>query len=377
MKLLHYIIDGFHPFNETPLFTNIDEVVNLYPTHKVYDMQYYNDYHIVSRDAWCKIYSKLEPRQHEDTGFDIRDFGIRKKHNTLYSLVDPRRFIWSKLSEQGVTSYLFPFQVFSSVIHQNFLSMEESGRKNVNCDMIPYDKDKYYRIDNGDIKVMWNLPHQYSYFSEYFDKFKHTSNDYYKYIKYVWEHPELHSEEMPKWWKYMLENAVKPAVTHSYWNLEIFEKIVYPRLKEFSKLKDVYLHFALVEADGFYHFFDNFTEQRDELRENFFNVALKDVVEMCDADVVIITGDHGMEDKHRPRAIRTEFDVDGRHIKAVKSGSSEAILKMDHSHRQGAYILAKEGYEFFIEEVDKNLDLPENLTIGDAIYDTILQNMDK
>lgn len=378
MRILHIVADGYHPLNSTPLFSNIEEILAKYSHHEVFDTKHpYHHNTIISRDAWCKIYTKLEPKEHDPSEYTPEDYGRRRVRSTVYGLVNPDRFIWSKISKMNIPCYIFPFQVFKNVIYSNFLSGSIEGRENVTGDLLPYNSDKYYTIEKGEIIEKFDLCHPYSIWSEHFDKNKASANSYFEHIHEVWDRPSMHAEEMPKWWRWLKENSVAEVLERAEMNKEIFEQILYPRLEKFSNLDDVYLHVSLVEADGFYHFFDNFLEERDRLREEFFNPVLQRVIDICKADVVILTGDHGMANASFARNKHTEFDVDGQHIKCIKSNMSESLLKMLHTTTQGALIMTNENCKSFISDVNVFMSKEENIIIGDAIYDSILNNIDK
>ena len=337
--ILHLILDGYNPSNHDDFFNDFEGIVpSEYATGKFIRDVDLSEGKLRSPDQWTKCYSKTsfaEVHQEGDSG----RLGVSSK----ISRVPAENFLWNKLANKKVKSWLYPFGHYYRQVERNFLDrnpeyvsgfLKMYGTR-LGC-MLDYGKPTWHK---SPISVYYGW-HESSWNRE--SKTTDVFNDY----RDSWKNP---TEEFI---------ARVPGEVHDYYldrmtyyrdmDERLFYEEILPHLQQHIDAGDFndggYIHIGLVETDTPYHFIPEYPDIVEMIR-NYCNKIISKSIDMINPDILIITGDHGMspvtpEEFSNAKLLDYSKYSGNKRYGAQSSWGITPILT-EHSHDVGCMMFAK------------------------------------
>lgn len=335
--VLHFILDGYCPTNKDNFFNNFEDIIpEGYHVGNFHSVATEED-KLRSPDMWTRAYSKTTFAEIKQPGDSAR-LGT----STKIKRIPAERFLWNKLASKGVKSWLYPFGQYYYTVGSNFLTGSPQD-ENVSGFLKMYGTKLGYQVDYGvplyaksPLSVYYGL-HEASWGRELKGDFVDTFKDY----RTLWKNPT------PEF----LEKV--PQDIYDYYsdrfsgyldaNRKLFEEEIFPHLR--AHLHDFYnggyIHIGLVEPDTPYHFVPVYPDLVGWIRDYCFEIISK-VVDMVNPDILIITGDHGMENVDETWKTARPITVNGQTRLCAVSDWGVAPIYNEHSHEIGGVIAAKD-----------------------------------
>ena len=377
MKVLHFILDGFHPSNATKLFNleNIDKVASTVGLQDYKDIQSVvtPNEHLKSVRMWFRYYSHHYVDKSDDQTH------TRMRYTGLYDEVPSEELIWNKLAiENNVPSFMMPYNALATKPTTWLLGDKKSkGRKLLSG---------HYK--NWYSKICWLLTD---------GKFKRVDTDYiastlmptasadtsiknpktlemFKYIKSAPDNNEFKRRFEETYPQYVDElKSIVDERLHG--NMVEWDERVLPSLQEFTnkyKDKDSYVHLGFGETDLMYHYYC-YPEIVQDVLAPYLEHCLSEAIKIYQPDVVVICGDHNMVNVDNPQAERyvKSFGALGKysgrlatHI-TFRDGSTTALstaiwtpepIFNDHGYLVGGRVYFNNEGKKFVDTLDKKVE---------------------
>lgn len=367
-KIFHIIIDGYSPNNEDDYFKNgFEELFQDYDKNSVVKHNP-DEGHMSGRphspDMWTRAYSKTSFADVKEEGDSAR-LGPTTKINRIPS----KNFIWNKLGSKGIDSWIYPFGQYYRLVHRNMI--QHSVKDHINGVAKYYGTNQSARISKGKVEwykgdyTYWGM-HETAWgrekvkgdkiFGKYYENWKNMT-------------PEFEKIMVQECYEYY-KNSLIPMMNE---DKILFETDILPHFDKTLKNSDnlQYVHVGLVEADTLYHFTPLYSDINTVLYD-YYKFIISHILDVYKPEIVILTGDHGME---RPwisprRKAKGKVTWNGITRDVVQSQWGVAPLYNDHSWSIGCDVYTKVSSSIFDNIKDGN----ETYLMYD-IYDSILSEL--
>lgn len=360
MKILHVVMDGFHPDNELSrldLSSWIKKRAGLSHISK-YSREVKSETKLMSPKMWCKLYSK-------NMFNDIKRYSPNEgvKHSCriakVYNEVEQGDWIWNKLSDKGVKSLV--------LLSYGFEDIAESGKfnKNVYGTVNKLNSRDTYLIKNGECIKTWIATGKYYGLHEVCDGLYKNEVINNKLTELWKKHPNLSNEDVNEIVNLVDEGVTqeyKDHVEFNYNNYKFCEDHITDCINSIKQSDDYYVTISILETDAIYHTCPPYEHIQDCVID-YIKRKISLIIDNLEFDVIILTGDHGMETAPGIRSKKVSYiREDGKEFKGEKSAYNNNIYFYDHSNTIGAYIISKSQ-----EELDNKSEY-----LSDDIYDYII-----
>lgn len=403
MRVLHFILDGYHPSNLTNILD--DKLLE----SKLSDIGVYNKIdidtpvvpleHLKSPRMWFRYYSRHYVTKDEDAG--------RARFTSLYQTVDGKELIWRRLAENhNVPSYIMPYNQMTPMSSSWMIGKKSSkSSRLINGTFKNWYKTKSWNLTDGNYTptetedIMSALMLTTSNDAQIHDS---EILDMLSYIDKASSNDEFRSryyETLPKYIGYITDLA-KRLIDG---NQREWDERVIPNLEIFSnKYKDVdsFVHLGFGETDAMYHFF-RYESMLEDIFRPYLVHCISEACRVYNPDVILITGDHNMINLDNPLAedfvrsakgdgpkLFTYVDLDckdGTKVHTAMSTATYSPLPMfnDHGYLVGGRVFYNTVGESFVDVLKSHVDdinstdsNPSDDLFPEALYDTLLEVLD-
>ena len=351
MKVLHILLDSYHPNNggtcpklvdESLLQSKFDKselILTEDPTSKK----------LISPLMWARTsIGHQPPKDIPRYSPNMRDDKAVEVHG--YTSISVDDWIWNKLAKVGVKSFNFPYYLIKQL---PLSSITDSDYPTIY--LRDYTESNVRVIDEGsDMHLDSDIV--YSSLGKRFD-YGFTPDDKRRFYD-LWNNNE---------YKTIIDEA-KVVIPRLYEDLDtnmvVWNDIITRlgcKVESLSPDEDFYSFIGVVEPDCINHFTHPYTEFNKYFRESYMNKIIELLIECMDPDVLIMHGDHNMVPTYRSR-VKYKFEYNG--YSAVRAGYSPVPFYTDHGNQVGGYIMYNDKVS---NRVQSLLDDSEGLLM-DRVY---------
>ncbi len=369
-RILHVVFDAISPDNDFKLldfsylgsrYDYSREIVTVDPRSNM----------LLSPNMWCRIYTKKELN---DNRWDPTDTDKENKSKIKYKNIDPDSCIWNKVASKGLPSFIFPYYSYGKYI---WGLTKEDTRSLISGVFRTYESSSYILMDQGnwsrehsDLEYygMWETPERI--YSDDPDKLK--SN------RYKWDN--YTTEELLNWIPTLIDEMrsqlVPNYLSQINSNYEVFDKEVFPAIRNVDYSNGGYLHVGWVETDSWMHFVQPYSDLVDRIRGYCYS-GVNELIRIMDPDVVFIHGDHGQKYEKSRQKIDCEVDYNGVVYHIARAKYVPSPLYSDHSHSVGGWVFSKKESDIKIFDNYHSKVLECGGLLMDSVYDYITTEIDK
>lgn len=364
MRILHVVMDGFHPDNELKSLDLSDWILEksgLKIKNKV-TREVKSESKLMSPKMWCKLYSK-------NLFNDIKRYSPNEgiKHNTriakVYNEVPQNDWIWNKVAGLGVPSLVELSYGFEDIADNAKFTNGVYGVVNT------LNSNRTYLVDGS------NLHRQYISNGKYYGLHEVCDGLYKNAIinsklTDLWNnYDNWKSDDVKEIIDLVNEGVTSEYMNHIDSNLNNYKSVrsvILDHMKSLSNIDNYYVTVSVLETDAIYHTCPPYQHIQDYLI-NYIKYKLSDILNSMKFDCIILTGDHGMVAAPGIRSKKVVYIDNGKEFRGEKSAYNNNIYFNDHSNTIGAWILS-----------DHPIEIPSNSEyLSDDIYDYILENCTK
>lgn len=313
MKVLQILLDGYSPFNKTSCYDyeeaayeyyDKDYIKNLlsnkgleFTTVKSIDTRYKV---LKSPCQWAKCLGGDEfvENAHYTTGEKDRV----NPSNYGYAQFPKENWIWNRLSEIGIRSFVVPYYVFNYMDYNNCVTNKSKDY----TDLLTYGYyENNYRFNDKIIDTNEN----YHMICDGFDLLNSVSKNYVKEHWNIWKDTCLvrnrvyFSNELNEYINEIDNQSKNIIMSELYYNKDFYLNNIIPKITD----KHQYVFIGDTDTDAIAHYKQPYGEYWYIINRKVTEMLIK--LSKFDFDLIIIHGDHGMDPtteirrKHKARTI--------------------------------------------------------------------------
>lgn len=344
-KVAHFILDGFCPANEDNYYDNFHHLDSIFSSVEEYVVDNPDTGFPRSPDLWTRCYSRKsysDLSREGDNGYT----GV----TTYARRIPSNEFLWNKVVNSGYPSWIYLYGQYYYIARDNLIDSSDSNKK-LSGVLKMYGGPRTALIDNGEVTryksdiSFWGLHEPTAPGNKSYEAIKEFINsecggDYKEFMKVApqYMHDYFKREYLPR-----IED-----------NKNLYDKEIFPHIqKHLSEFENGgYLNLGIIETDPPYHFFPFYEDLIQEVRD-YVCYIIDNTIKIYNPDIVIITGDHGMEsvykvfeDKRSSDSSGSRklfsFNYEGKTRQVACASFGVAPLFTDHSNKIGGVLFCKD-----------------------------------
>lgn len=391
-KLLHFILDGYHPDNEYKLL----DIKDILPDYMNSDYQVIStstDHkeHLMSNRMWFRYYSRVYVTKDENAG--------RECYSSMYhKQANGENLIWRKLARAGVPCFISPYNILATQPTEWMLGTDDSNKLIRGVLKKWYSKVSWI-IRDGKMKRVVTDEVASALMPAVERDCKLTDPELLHRLKI------MHSQPTNQEFKDYFFSEVQHKLIDQLYDItekrlqgnltELYERII-PELqlfmKEFGDQDNLYVHAGLGETDCMYHF-RPYAEIKNDLLIPYIRTYLTAIIDEVKPDIIVISGDHNMTDNREfgpysnrenstsPKSPRmSEVVIDGVKYYMTKAIDTPIPIFLSHGSVVGGCVAGSQSPEYseFCESLRSDCSEADHVDAShdlfpEYMYDAVLK----